>query len=65
MSTKKTRPRPNLKLDNLGGREASPVSTSQLTSDKISKESRIRLKDSDLQFIEELGAGAGGNLLLS
>jgi hypothetical protein len=61
-TTKKTRPRPNLKLDNLGGRAASPVPTSQLTSDRVSKESRVKLKDNDLEFLEELGAGAGGKI---
>lgn len=61
MSTKK--PRPNLKLNNLGGRAASPPSHgNNLTNDKVARESRIKLKDEDLQFISELGTGAGGTV---
>ncbi|KAL3895932.1 MAG: hypothetical protein SGCHY_004400 [Lobulomycetales sp.] len=60
------RPKPNLKLDNLGGRAASPAPSSSqshlLTSDRLAEKSRMKLKDADLEFIAELGAGAGGTV---
>ncbi len=38
------------------------TSQSSLNNEKVSKESRLKLKPEDLVFISELGAGSGGTV---
>ena len=38
------------------------ASQSSLNNEKVSKESRLKLRPEDLVFIQELGAGSGGTV---
>ena len=57
-TTKKTRPK-GLKVELTAGRKSPPTTSQNLTNEKLTTNSKIRLKDEDLIFIHELGAGSG------
>ncbi|KAJ3080851.1 MAP kinase kinase (MEK), partial [Quaeritorhiza haematococci] len=56
------RAKPKLALNTNGGRAASPGPSKEFSNEKVMEKSRLKLKDEDLQFIEELGAGSGGTV---
>lgn len=54
--------KPKLKLNVSATQHSSQTQATSITNDRVSKESRMKLKDDDLEFISDLGSGSGGSV---